>query len=826
MTPIRPFAISFLFLPFLIAQENNIQSDRNANVNWLAYQALRLADFDGRTVDAAGLTLQKDAHQFAFESGAFYFLQPIGGRTIGAVFIGEGGYRLTPASANERRQLWLHTGKELETLDDRFSHLLLLFTDDTFEQLTKGRELGESAAMSETRDVLADFRKLEASMARDVSIRLADALLNRWDMEQDVFVAHFEGRALSSAIVAIDPLGVAKTRLIPGFRLGSETSVLFMADRDRAGIPYLSHLAQDVASGAWQQRREPFHVDALSYRIETAIDRSERLSGVTRLQFRTLIPKLVVLPVDIEPELVVTGAKLIDSQGTEQPLATSAGPDLALIFPEALELGDIVTVEIAYGGKNVVNDAGGGNFSVGARTNWHPTLGAFQDRAAYHLTFRLPKGKQLVSVGKLVENREEDDVLISVWESRAPLTVAGFNYGDFDVQRQKEEYSGLDLALFSNKRVPDYIAELNMYLQSAKGLSGSGQLKVQGAMPSQITTDSLASGAMIDAINSLRLYSASFGPLPYDRIALTQQPEMNFGQAWPTLIFMPYAAFINRTQRQMLGLGGMNDFIDEVCAHEIAHQWWGHQISAASYRDQWLEEGFAEFSSALFIQKTRGWDAQDDFWERAAHLITNKFPGNNYRNCDVAPIIQGYRMMTDRSPLAYQAMVYTKGGFVLHMLRMMMFEPTAPDPDADFLAMMRDFHNTYAGRAVSTHDFKTLVERHIKPVMNATGDGKMDWFFDQWVHGMEIPTYKTEVDIKSKGKGLYRLKASIVQEGVSENFRAMVPLYVDFGKGQTLRLFQIPFKGPMRQKIDQTIKLPKKPKKILINAHYDVLAHQ
>ena len=78
---------------------------------------------------------------------------------------------------------------------------------------------------------------------------------------------------------------------------------------------------------------------------------------------------------------------------------------------------------------------------------------------------------------------------------------------------------------------------------------------------------------------------------------MTQQPAGNFGQAWGTLIFMPYIAFINGTQRvQLLGIrGGTNVFWREVAAHEVAHQWWGHIVGWKSYRDQWMSEGFSEF---------------------------------------------------------------------------------------------------------------------------------------------------------------------------------------------------------------------------------------
>jgi hypothetical protein len=54
--------------------------------------------------------------------------------------------------------------------------------------------------------------------------------------------------------------------------------------------------------------------------------------------------------------------------------------------------------------------------------------------------------------------------------------------------------------------------------------------------------------ALADAQNATRIYDAYFGKLPYSRLAMTQQPAGFFGQAWPTLVFMPYLAFVDSTQ--------------------------------------------------------------------------------------------------------------------------------------------------------------------------------------------------------------------------------------------------------------------------------------
>ena len=85
-------------------------------------------------------------------------------------------------------------------------------------------------------------------------------------------------------------------------------------------------------------------------------------------------------------------------------------------------------------------------------------------------------------------------------------------------------------------------------------------------------------------------------------MAIPQQSQFDFGQSWPSLIFMPYISFLDGTQRQRLGLSvsSTNDYVDEVGFHEFAHQWWGHMVAPASYRDVWMSEGdLAELESIL-----------------------------------------------------------------------------------------------------------------------------------------------------------------------------------------------------------------------------------
>src|SRR6187549_2934105 len=94
------------------------------------YRDLRASRPDGRRIPVKDLVLERDAFRIKLQSGAVHLLAPLGRDTFGAVFIGQGSYVLNPATASERRHLQL-VSNTTEVLRDRFTKLLLLFTDRT-----------------------------------------------------------------------------------------------------------------------------------------------------------------------------------------------------------------------------------------------------------------------------------------------------------------------------------------------------------------------------------------------------------------------------------------------------------------------------------------------------------------------------------------------------------------------------------------------------------------------------------------------------------------------------------------------------------------------
>ena len=799
------------------------------------YQSLRSARPEAAAMAVSNFTLQRDVIELQFQKGVFHFLPEIAGRRVGAVFVGEGQWKLTPASEAEKRQLALQTGdSNIQVLSDRFDTLVLLFTDDTAAQITRQASAGAAApgAGSAFDAFLHAERK---TIQSNLHLRVLRDLLEHRDPKEGAFFAYPAGGRLPSGLLMVDPAGLewfASHHLLAG-----EETAFFVAGGQDAGFWYLSRRRGESADSG--RSRRP--ANARHYTVDTTVDHT-LIRASTVIDLLPEAPNLRVLPLRLDGRLRIEEASRLDDSGAAQPLAVvqeqaEEDSDAAVVFREPVATGTPVRVQIAYAGKDVLHDAGEGNFVVGARESWYPNLGVFSDLATFDLTYRVPKGNTVVSVGQPVADRVEGNTRISVWKAETPIRVAGFNYGLFKTLEQKEGKGALAITVYTNPGTPDVIKGINDVLARRSqapteiGSSIPADLDNPMARPSSpaglhsihVNADTVAESAMADAINTVRVCNAFFGPISQQRLSITQQSQWNFGQSWPSLVFLPYLAFLDASVRQELGLRQANAFVEQVGLHEVAHQWWGHHVGWASYRDEWLSEGLAEFSAALVLQQTGGARKYGDFWEQARRWILAKPTGSPLTNDAAGPITQGFRLSTRRSPAAYVAMVYSKGAFVVHMLRMMMRQPHSQTPDADFIAAIKDFSETYSGKNPSTRDFQQILEKHMVPSMNATGDGKMDWFFRQWVYGTEIPRLKEKSEIHPEAEGKYRITGSLTQEGVSPDFRTLVHLYVELDKGNLAHLGIVPVIGSTTQPLNAVVSLPKKPRRLILNAMYEVL---
>jgi aminopeptidase N len=423
-----------------------------------------------------------------------------------------------------------------------------------------------------------------------------------------------------------------------------------------------------------------------------------------------------------------------------------------------------------------------------------------------------------------VREWEEEKYSACQWIGDLPLAVAGFNYGNFLVKEAKVK--DFDYAVYANRELPDQLKRIQI---RAEEIEREGEVI---DMPlGSLSTVGLAKSALDEAMISIRIFNHYFGQNPYGRIVMSQQPDPRFAQSWPMLVYMSYLAYLDSTQRVMLGIP-VHEFTEEVGSHEIAHQWWGHLVGWKTYHDQWLSEGFADFSVSLYLEQAYHKDAKKrydrflKFWEEQKKGIIEKIPlgtkGTSMRPNDVGPLWLGSRLDSGRTGGAYFPVTYKKGSFVLHMLRMLMMDTRAqPDRRDDrFMAMMRDFVETHRHHSASTEDFQRMVEKHMTPEMDQDGNSRMDWFFNQWVYGTDLPHYRLEYGFGSSPDGKPLLRLSLTQSQVSPDFKMPLPIYLDFGQGRSIRL-NARITG--NNTVSNEIALPEKPKSVKLCANYDVL---
>jgi hypothetical protein len=806
------------FTPGVLAQTTATQTSSKANSDSF-YQEIRqksatAESFNGQVATVSGLVLHREAATFKFNSGEIYFMAPVEGRTIAAVFLGDVEVTLAPPTEVENLSLSIFTEKTVFV--EHFTRLVMRFTDHTFNEIEKAPGVQMAASGAQGARAREAYRDIETQLHKQWRYN-ADlrTLGDVYDSEAPgFFMAFLGGGRFDKLVYIVDP------RSIP--EVSPEEVALFSQSETAGGIWTAFHLEDEYKKGTASGSEERRLYDITRHEIDGTI-RGTRILASDKITLTGIAPKVRVLPFNLFRSLRVR--QVLDEQGHELSFIQEGkdeDADFGVILPQALAAGQTIKVTVQYDGEEALRDSGGGNFILIPRETWYPNNAAnvYGDRAIFEMTFRYPKDNIFVGTGALAAPEQlEGDLKVAKWTSgTTELAVSGFNYGKFKKKELADKETGLGLEFYANKEVPDELKEFQLFLESLE----RDKVHMTG-ITGNISTTSMADYALNDMQNSTRIYSAYFGKLPYTRIAVTQQPAMNFGQAWPTLIYMPYTAFMDTTQRtQLFGAqGGSDSFWRYVGPHETSHQWWGHLVGFKSYRDQWMSEGFAEFSTSLYAQYVRQDMAKFAlFWDDQRKRITQATPQTKGRKpYTVGPVTQGYRLNSEKTPWVYQSLVYPKGAYILHMLRMMMFDHKGGG-DGRFREMMKDFVQTNSNKDATTEDFKLAVEKHMLPAMDLDKNGKMDWFFNQWVYGTEIPAYRLSYQVGSAANGA-TLTVHITQSGVSDGFRMLVPIYADLGKGWT-RLGAAKMTGNGTIDIPN-IPLPQAPKKVTLCALSDVL---
>lgn len=199
----------------------------------------------------------------------------------------------------------------------------------------------------------------------------------------------------------------------------------------------------------------------------------------------------------------------------------------------------------------------------------------------------------------------------------------------------------------------------------------------------------------------------------------------------------------------------MGNFSRGLIAHELAHQWFGDKITCGTWKDIWLNEGFATYLSALTIENLDGLDAFIIQKSGMIDFITSSPTGNVYLT-DV--------QATNVSRIFSSRLSYNKGAMVLEMLRFKM-------GDVAFFQAIRNY------LADPNLAFKYAVTTDLKAHLETVYGQDLTEFFNDWIYNQGYPIYTITAQNWGEGQAKFVISQSQSDPSVSY-FEMPVPVRV------------------------------------------------
>ncbi len=772
----------------------------------------------GNTYRCENFTFSVDVGSFELKTGTITFLGLVNKFETGAVFVGQGHFTLKPLATIDITEMARRSGSP--TAEQDFTEAVFRFTPGEYSLF--GGVFGSKASTPPEASSAFQRWKERLRHRHEVAEGLTQAFLESEtidNVDADVLAAIYNPKhpPFFNAYMHGSPhkdlrfFVRARVGAIPQLDSPEEVGLVNCDGGGmNDGIWYSQHLKSELSAHTASSQEDKRLFATRRYNIETVIGKNNHLFSRATITYEPLVAGERVMKFGLLPTLRVTrvsGEKGQDLHFIQENRKEDGS--FYAILDEAPAMGQAHSITVEYGGDKVLYDAGSGSYYIGARQSWYPNLNGFGEKALYDLTFKVPPSNVLISVGKLDGQSTEAGFAVTHWVTPVPIAVAGFNYGQYKKIDFPDSITHYEIAGYYLTELPD---SLRRFSNGALG----------GMAPNAMTKY-----ALDQARAQMQVCTLYFGKGPYENIYITEQPNFSFGQSWPNLVYLPISAYIDSTQRWML-FGHIDTkftgFVQEVTPHEVAHQWFGHGVGWASYHDQWLSEGFAEFAAGLFLQQAMGpkWEKDYiEFWERQRQRILEK---NNFGVSpnDAGPLWLGLRLISPRSGQAYQGVTYAKGAYVLSMLRSVMRAEhgSGVNPDQSFIDMMHDFMEKHRETPASTESFKAVAEKHMTRQMDLQQNGRLDWFFREWVWGTQVPRYNFKYEVQPAESGKFRIHIEITQSEVDGNFAMLVPVFADFGQGM-IRLSQVAVAGNSTRTMNFLV--DRQPKKVALNTYKEIL---
>jgi aminopeptidase N len=349
--------------------------------------------------------------------------------------------------------------------------------------------------------------------------------------------------------------------------------------------------------------------------------------------------------------------------------------------------------------------------------NWIPCVDDLADKASFEFWVTAPSHYKVVSNGILSEEKISGDKKLTIWKEDIPLPTVVMVIG---------------IARFAVKIYPDSPAGIPVSAwvfaeDSAKGFKNYSY-----------------------APAIVEFFSKYIAPYPYKKLANVQSRTIFGGMENASAIFYYQESAIE------------NRSIEDLLAHEIAHQWFGDMATEKRFSDLWLSEGFATYFTNLYLESKYGTDSM------SRRLSIERKEVIEFARSNDNPVVDSISL-----PMALlNANSYQKGGWVLHMLRRQL-------GDSVFHEIIRRYYNEYKGKNAETADLKRIAEQVSKTDLTI--------FFNQWLYTGGIPKLNITWQYLPRTK---EIKITIVQ--LQKNvFRFPLELKINNSAQALLRKVQI-----------------------------------
>jgi aminopeptidase N len=307
-------------------------------------------------------------------------------------------------------------------------------------------------------------------------------------------------------------------------------------------------------------------------------------------------------------------------------------------------------------------------YTVFSTSQWMVCVDAPDDRATLRLNLVLPASLDNVANGREVARRVLPDKKVEhEWRQDAPVPTYtfGFAAGRF---RSTEERRGRARLRYMAEKFSD--EELRRVFRDTADMIAFYEERAGVRYAGEVYTQALASGGVEQEMSGFTVMRESYG-----REVLASERAVWLG------------------------------------AHELAHQWWGIEVTARDWTHFWLNEGVASFMADAYIERRFGRaEYTREIEESRAHYEKVRDAGK-----DKSLVFPDWIRPTPED----RTLVYHKGAYVLHLLREELGERA-------FWAGMRGYTRKYFGKSVTTADFQASMERE-------SGKDLKD-FFATWVY--------------------------------------------------------------------------------------------